>query len=122
MIWNLWLDDFRNPGNGTWGNVTMQDESTPPQQFIWARDCEQARYYTFMWGPPAFMALDHDLGVPTGKLQEEDSLMYLQYLAINHPDSCPPYRVLSANPVGCQRIISFMESWKKSLTLGVRSE
>jgi len=117
MNWKLWLDDLRDP------SVECPEE----KDFIWCRDAFQAMYYTRMWGPPSFMALDHDLGVPVpvyaiGGTRIEDVMKYLRWLERQHPQSCPEYRVHSANPNGQQNIVSFMESWKKALTLGIRSE
>jgi hypothetical protein len=112
MKWKLWLDDLRDP----------LIESPNERNFIWCRDCAQAMYYVRMWGPPEFMALDHDLGVPVPRYaisganaQSEDSMKFLRWLERMHPESCPEYRVHSMNPVGQKNIESFMESWKQSL-------
>lgn len=110
MNWKLWLDDLRDPSV----------EAPTEPGFIWCRDFQQARYYTILWGPPDFMALDHDLGVPvyhhvTGSTTTEDSMRYLRWLESQYPNSCPKYRVHSMNPIGQTRIESFMESWEASL-------
>ena len=115
--WKLWLDDVRDP----------LTEAPDDRDFVWCRDCHQAMYYTRMWGPPSFMALDHDLGITIdqhviGGTRTEDVLRYLRWLEGRHPESCPEYRIHSANPEGQKNIISFMESWKKSRALGIKSE
>lgn len=112
MMWKLWLDDMRNP------SVECPKES----DFIWAHDCEQAKYYVKMWGPPSFMALDHDLGVTLkshmmGSTRVETVMEFLRWLSDKYPDSVPDYRVHSANPVGSSNIVSFMDSWKKSIQI-----
>lgn len=113
MKWKLWLDDLRDPSI----------ESPEEKDFIWCRDCHQAFYYVRMWGPPDFMALDHDLGIPVYRYaiggenaQVETVMKFLRWLERMHPNSCPEYRVHSANGVGAENIVSFMESWKKALS------
>lgn len=115
--WKLWLDDLRNPST----------EAPEESDFIWCRDVDQAKYYTRMWGPPTFMALDHDLGlsipqIHLGGTRLDDVLMYLRWLERSYPDAKPEFRVHSANPVGQANIISFMESWRKSQDFGIASE
>ncbi len=117
MKWKLWLDDLRNPSV----------ECPEITDFIWCRDCDQAMYYVKMWGPPFFMALDHDLGVPVPRYAisgpgaaPETVMKFLRWLERNYPDSCPDYRIHSANPVGQENIQSFMESWKAVVFGGKR--
>jgi hypothetical protein len=62
-------------------------------------------------GIPDFMSLDHDLG------GEDTTMIFLKRLVAEIWDgqSTPPkYQVHSANPIGTQNVISYMESWIKS--------
>lgn len=57
------------------------------------------------------MSLDHDLG------GDDTTMVFLKRLVNEVWDgkSNPPnYQVHSANPIGTQNIISYMESWIKS--------
>ncbi|NBT59251.1 hypothetical protein EBT16_10755 [bacterium] len=57
------------------------------------------------------MSLDHDLG------GDDTTMVFLKRLVdeIWDGQSKPPkYQVHSANPIGTQNIISYMESWIKS--------
>ena len=62
-------------------------------------------------GFPSFISFDHDLG------GEDTSMVFLRRL-VNEvwdgKESPPNYQIHSANPVGAENILAFMESWKKS--------
>jgi len=100
--WSLFLDDVRDPAE--------------PGYTI-ARSSQEANELCAQQGLPCFMSLDHDLG------GEDNALVFLKSLyetwvslgevVVNIPD----YQVHSANPIGSKNIISFMESWKRSVTL-----
>lgn len=107
--WNLWLDDIRNP--------LKSDKRDITREYIWARDPETAIYFVMIWGPPAFMSLDHDLGYDRDNI-EIDCFDFLEWLAEHHYSAPPDYRVISDNVPAQERIVSFMESWKKSLQMG----
>lgn len=102
MSWKLFLDDERDP--------------TEPGYTV-VRSSIMAVIKTVERGElPKFMSLDHDLG------EEDTSMKFLKELFIiweengADPSQIPDYVVHSANPVGVKNIISYMESWKKSLT------
>lgn len=105
--WNLWIDDLRNPR--LFDRLGWEE-----MQYIWASTVEQAIYFCQLWGPPEFMALDHDLG--TDYLGNARSVPeFLDWLQRNHPDSPPRYSIHTANPEAGANMRAFMESWKKSL-------
>jgi len=108
MTWKLWLDDVRNPKIHARLEYYQEWEE---EKYIWALNTVQAVYYVLMWGPPEFMALDHDLG------GSETTIDFLKWLQEKYPDCPPGYACHTANPVGRENMISFMESWKKSLDL-----
>jgi len=103
MNWKLWLDD------------QMLDNEAPdrhcPEGFFGARSTGEAQRLCLMAGPPSFVDFDHDLG------GSDDALVFLHWLEKSFPDTPPEYQIHSANPVGRERIVSFLESWKKSLQL-----
>jgi hypothetical protein len=97
MIYRLFLDDIRNP---------------PDEDWIVCRSTQEAVDIIKERGIPDFMSLDHDLG------GEDTTMVFLKRLVneIWDGQSTPPkYQVHSANPIGTQNIISYMESWIKSI-------
>lgn len=105
--WNLWIDDIRNPKTfaGDWQE----------KELVWATSVSQAIYFCQLWGPPQFMSLDHDLGWDQSAQCSTTVPEFLWWLQKNYPDSPPDYRCHTANPIGEKNMVSFMESWKKSL-------
>lgn len=57
-----------------------------------------------------FISFDHDLGEG-----ENNNGLYLAKYLYNNGYDIPEYQVHSENPQGAANIISYMESWKKSL-------
>jgi hypothetical protein len=98
--WYLFLDDQANePG------IPMR---AAPSGWTVARTSVEAVALVERQGPPQAMSLDHDLG-------GDDTVMrFLRWLA-DTATTPPSYTVHSANPVGRDNIISFMESWKRSV-------
>ena len=102
-FWCLFLDDERDVPKDYTGN-----------NWVVCRSSEEAKSMVLEYGPPARMSLDHDLGY------DDTSMVFLKWLANeycveNDKNQVPEYVVHSANPVGTKNIISFLESWKKSL-------
>ena len=97
MTYKLFIDDERNSPDNSW---------------VVVRSSNQAIDYIKNNGWPEFISFDHDLG------GDDTTIVFLKKL-INIWDNnkIPEYRVHSANPVGTKNIISFIESWKKSLHL-----
>lgn len=75
------------------------------------RSSDEALLYIQNNGMPAFISFDHDLG------GDDTTMVFLRKLVDSDygNDFPPAYEVHSANPVGKKNIISFMDSWKKSL-------
>lgn len=114
MTWKLWLDDIRHPkvfARQQYGQDWLEEK------YVWAMTIDQAIYYVKLYGPPSFMALDHDLGYDQVAMCERVVPEFLEWLQENHPESPPDYRCHTSNPEGAKNMIAFMESWKKSLTL-----
>lgn len=97
MGYKLFIDDERTPTTDGWAIV---------------RSSNEAIAYVQKNGWPEFISFDHDLG------GDDTTMVFLRKLVdqVWNGDNLPPdYVVHSANPVGAKNIVSFMESWKKSL-------
>lgn len=96
-MYKLFIDDVRDPPSNGW---------------IVVRSSAEALAYIEKNGWPGFISFDHDLG------GEDTTMVFLKHL-VNHVwngnDLPPDYTVHSANPIGSKNIVSFMESWKRSL-------
>ena len=103
MRYALFIDDNRMLG----------DVPIPDLQIPWtlARSSGEAKGIVLRRGIPAFISFDHDLG------GDDTSMVFLKWFSALKLETLPEYQVHSANPVGKENIISFMESWKRSLTL-----
>lgn len=107
----LFLDDERT--------IEMVDRSRWPNTHILiARSSDEAKklIYNPEIGVPLFCSFDHDLG------GEDTTMVFLRWFVREYCDLFPKtkpfeYAVHSANPVGAKNIVSFMESWRKSLEL-----
>lgn len=61
-------------------------------------------------GLPTVMSLDHDLG------ESETVMEFLRWLADVAYDRGPPgFLVHSANPVGRDNIVAYLDSWARSI-------
>jgi len=119
----LFLDDVRHPDDVTW--VTI-----PPHNWIIVRNYNEFVNFISKNGVPAYVCYDHDLSdihyghglqgdsIPYDKYDEKTGYHCAKWLVdycmkkgVKHPD----YVVHSMNPVGSQNIISYVESYNKSL-------
>lgn len=122
--YNLFLDDVRIPTQVTWENVPKDQHYTVVRNYNEFVDLITLR------GIPHFVCYDHDLSeahygdglngrdIDYNKYEEKtgyDAAKWLvkecQRLGIKHP----PYVVHSMNPIGKDNIISYIESYNKSL-------
>ena len=100
MTYNLYLDDIRNP--------------PADRDWLVCRSSQEALARIVENGMPSFFSFDHDLG------EDDTTMVFLRRLVNEVWDgvSVPPeYQIHSANPVGVQNIRSFMDSWRKSMSL-----
>lgn len=100
MTYNLYLDDIRNP--------------PADRDWLVCRSSQEALDRIVENGMPSFFSFDHDLG------EDDTTMVFLRRLVNEVWDgvSVPPeYQIHSANPVGVQNIRSFMDSWRKSMSL-----
>lgn len=98
--YRLFIDDVREPPDGTW---TV------------ARSSDEALKLVEDKGMPKIISFDHDLG------GDDTSMAFLKKLVDtiwDGKEKPPEYKVHSANPIGSLNIVSFMESWRKSINMG----
>jgi hypothetical protein len=120
MDYILFLDDERT--------IEMVDRSQwPDMNILIARSSRRAQEIVRLYDMPKFMSLDHDLGIQDGF--EDTTMVFLKWLFIDYPKRAslawtsrvpliiPEYVVHSANPIGTQNIISYIESYRRSLTI-----
>jgi hypothetical protein len=99
MEYKIFLDDERHP----------QDKD-----YVVCRSTDEALNCIKKNGMPYHFSFDHDLG-------GDDTVMVFLKKLYNYWDEkteIPSYYVHSANPIGKNNIISFMESWKKAYQNG----
>jgi hypothetical protein len=96
-MYRMFIDDIRSP---------------PPGDWVVVRSSGEALSHIQNHGMPEFISFDHDLG------GDDTTMVFLRKLVDivwNGDDVPPDYTVHSANPVGRLNIISFMDSWKRSM-------
>lgn len=107
VTFKLWIDDQLN------------DPAAParhtPEGFIGAASAAEAVSIVERQGLPNFIDFDHDLG------DGQDSVQFIRECIDRVLDDCrsgrpvkvPDFAVHSANPVGAERIVSWMRSWQQ---------
>lgn len=115
----LWIDDMRNPHSEMWKPVATNKKYVQENPIIaWVKDyfefCNWLDNATYdpevLW--PAFVCFDHDLGEEKTGL---DCAKYLVNVCMTNNMPLPAYTCHSSNPVGAQNILSYLNSYKKSL-------
>jgi hypothetical protein len=101
MTWKLFLDDVRDPTEP--GYTVIRSSIMAVVKTVERKEL------------PEFMSLDHDLGEDDNTMKFLKELFHIWENMGSDPTQIPKYIVHSANPVGTQNIIAFMESWKKSV-------
>jgi len=123
-MYNLFLDDLRIPTHVTWVNVPKD------QHYSVVRNYQEFVDIITLRGLPKFVCYDHDLNdIHYGHGLQGDDIPYDQYAEKTGYDAAkwlveycmkkgvkhPPYVVHSMNPVGKSNIISYVESYNKSV-------
>ena len=91
----------------------IDDLRDAPPDWVVVRSTDEALEHIRKNGMPEFISFDHDLG------GDDTTMVFLRKLVNEIWDGTsnpPEYIVHSANPVGKLNIISFMESWRKSIS------
>lgn len=122
--YNLFLDDVRLPNHVTWVDLP------PNQHYSVVRNYQEFVDLITLRGIPKFLTYDHDLSdAHYGHGLRGDNIPYDQYAEKTGYDCAkwlvdycmkkgvkhPPYQVHSMNPVGKSNIISYVESYNRTV-------
>lgn len=122
--YNLFLDDVRIPTQVTWANVPKDQHYTVVRSYQEFVDIINLR------GIPHFVCYDHDLSdahygdglhgdaIDYDKYKEKtgyDCAKFLVHECFVKGVKHPPYVVHSMNPIGKENIISYVETYNKSI-------
>lgn len=126
--YNLFLDDERLPHNVTWVELPDSQHYSVVRNYNEFVDLIETR------GIPKFVSYDHDLAdahythivqdimnrenIPYDSYKEKtgyDCAKWLVDYCMKKGVKHPPYLVHSMNPIGKQNIISYVESYNKSI-------
>jgi hypothetical protein len=123
---NLFLDDVRD--------INMIYPNYKPKNWVIARNYHEFVNFIQKFGLPDFISFDHDLGFehtrwfynngghesPPDPMEANfkektgyDAAKWLCEYCLDNNLKLPKYKVHSANPVGKQNIISYLENFKK---------
>ena len=128
----LWLDDIRDPYQGTWLESYAPDYIGKEMNVIWVKSYDEFISWVKKNGLPSMVAFDHDLGhdveinlLKRGaskrkarefKQQEKsgyDCAKWLVEYCMDKDIDFPDYVIQSANPVGKDNIIGLIDNFKK---------
>lgn len=102
VAYALFIDDERDPKYYT-------DHWSCELTVRVARSSADARAIVELYGIPAHIALDHDLG------GDDTTMEFLNWFRYERkPSRIPSYSVHSHNPVGAKNMKQFMEDWEDS--------
>ncbi len=127
--YNLFLDDVRLPNQVTWADLP------PNQHYSVVRNYQEFVDLITLRGLPKFVTYDHDLStehyenyhsineqgglaIDYNKFEEKtgyDCAKWLVDYCMKKGVKHPPYRVHSMNPVGARNIISYVESYNRTV-------
>lgn len=123
----LWLDDTRNPAEGTWLTYSPIQQT----EVVWVKQYAEFVAWIKQNGLPAGVCFDHDLGMVVAlearakgmsKRQARklkplektgyDCAVWLTEYCYEHKLKIPPYNIQSSNPVGKQNINQLLQNFK----------
>ena len=117
----FWVDDERDPFSEEWKPVATNKKfihSAEPM-IVWLKSYGEFTTFvdiaTFNGGNlwfPTLVCFDHDLG---GEKSGLDCAKYLVNVCMEHNLELPHYTCHSSNPAGRENILSYLDSYKKSL-------
>lgn len=126
MSYNIFIDDERSPFTALRGGLIQHDLELYDNDYGWiiVRTCEDFTKYVEEYGLPEYVSFDHDLadiqykdGISTHEKTGYDCAKWLVNYCINNQYKFPKYQVHSANPIGKQNIISYIENYKKHFNI-----
>lgn len=115
----LWVDDMRNPHSDVWNSVASNKKFVDEDSsIVWL--CNYNEFVNWLnitindkevlW--PTLICFDHDLGEEKTGM---DCAKYLVEFCMNNNMKLPNYTCHSSNPVGRENILSYLNSYKKSI-------
>jgi hypothetical protein len=118
----LWLDDYRNPYEDNWLNFSPIGKDC---DVIWVKSYAGFIHWIIVNGLPDAVCFDHDLGnIPEYEMESNienpdpemtgyDAAKFLVKYCLLHKKELPLYSVQSANKIGKENIIRYLENFKK---------
>jgi len=97
-VWNLYLDDERNPKSLGWTVV---------------RNIDHAKILIKLWGTPTKMSLDHDLGPNENAYDFLKWLVYDLRLDLRGVD----INIHSANPLAKDKMMGLIKNWNNHIDM-----
>lgn len=132
----LWLDDYRNPFLDIEKKVPKLGTSVVPYVIHWVRNYDEFTMWILLNGLPEIISFDHDLAdehytpkkfwndyqlskeyQDTQNYTEKtgfDCAKWLVNYCMDNNQSLPFFRVHSANPVGADNIIYYLNNFLKN--------
>lgn len=115
----IWIDDERNPHSDVWNSVATNKKYVQGDPtIVWLVNYREFRNWLdtavhdteVLW--PTLVCFDHDLGEEKTGF---DCAKYLVEVCMKHNLRLPAYTCHSSNPAGRENILSYLNSYKKSL-------
>lgn len=118
----IWIDDMRNPFTPEWNPIIMKyiGDSEKEPTIAWLKSYEEFDSWmtVAMEDPvalfPALVCFDHDLGEEKTGL---DCAKLLVDICMNNNMPLPEFECHSSNPGGRDNIISYLNTYLKSLNI-----
>lgn len=129
----LWLDDYRDPFEGSW--LVFSPIKDPEYTVYWVKSYDEFVDWIKSNGLPTGICFDHDLGhdiqtqgrlkgmskraarkLKTGLKTGMDCAKWLVNYCIDNKLQLPLYNIQSANPVGKENINSLLQNFIKHET------
>lgn len=115
----IWVDDMRNPFDDVWISVAKNKRFVQENCSIaWLKNYQEFVSWlnTAVHDPevlwPELVCFDHDLGEEKTGF---DCAKFLVEVCMKHNLPLPAYTCHSSNPAGRENILSYLNSYKKSL-------
>ena len=110
----VWLDDMRDPFTEAWHPVATNRRYIKGEPVIvWLKNHDEfTAWLDRQIELPSLFCFDHDLGEEKSGF---DCVKYLVDFCMDHDMELPPCTCHSSNPAGRENILSYIDSYKKSL-------
>ena len=110
----LWLDDFRNPYQGSW-LYEFAPEYVGKWPVVWVKTYEEFIEWINQNGLPRMIAFDHDLGELNGEVVKSgyDAAKWVVGYCLDDGLEMCKWVVQSSNPVGVNNINGLLMNYVK---------